>query len=254
MVIGQAFRATIVLFTRAFALCFTDFSKGPSVYSCRSLSSHHVDCVCKHGKREHASSRRRWCQRPRSASTGACKPSRASDRLSDPSSFLRAPTTNKHHQPIFLQVCHSPWRVISQNVLCYIRGLVLLYLFGAGLLIANFQLSQADEHGTTEHNVARIVFAFPTVTYALVLLYNAIAFVSAAMVGSRLVAMFDVAHVGLPCSHGHSFISTSVTCTRRDSPSRHFYFAGCRHRKTWPTRTAATTLAFSTPSPTASHS
>lgn len=91
---------------------------------------------------------------------------------------MSASTSNTPSQPIFLQVCHSPWKPVSQNALCYIRGLIMLYLFGAGLLVTDFQLAQVDQHGTTEHNVARIVFAFPTVSYVLLLAYNAIAFVS----------------------------------------------------------------------------
>lgn len=52
-----------------------------------------------------------------------------------------------------------------------------MYLLGAGLLITNFQLGQIEEGDATEHNVAGIVFAFPTVSYALLLAYNAVAFV-----------------------------------------------------------------------------
>lgn len=76
-------------------------------------------------------------------------------------------------QPAFLRACHSPWRWLPQDSLCFVRGGILAYLIVVGILILDYKIEQdSDKTGWS------LFFNFATITYGLILAYHAIVFVS----------------------------------------------------------------------------
>ncbi|KAF9873633.1 hypothetical protein CkaCkLH20_08743 [Colletotrichum karsti] len=69
--------------------------------------------------------------------------------------------------PAFLRACHSPWRCLPQNLLCWIRGGVVAYLFAVGAMILDFKLREESKYSNW-----RIIFDFSIVTYSSLLLYH----------------------------------------------------------------------------------
>ncbi|KAK2731475.1 hypothetical protein CKAH01_08895 [Colletotrichum kahawae] len=69
--------------------------------------------------------------------------------------------------PAFLRACHSPWRCLPQNVLCWIRGGVVAYLTAVGVMILDYKLREKSPYSNW-----RVVFDFSIVTYSLLLIYH----------------------------------------------------------------------------------
>ncbi|KAF4860305.1 hypothetical protein CGCSCA1_v015084 [Colletotrichum siamense] len=69
--------------------------------------------------------------------------------------------------PAFLRACHSPWRCLPQNALCWIRGGVVAYLTAVGAMILDYKLREKSPYSNW-----RVVFDFSIVTYSLLLIYH----------------------------------------------------------------------------------
>ncbi|KAK2066731.1 hypothetical protein P8C59_000521 [Phyllachora maydis] len=82
-----------------------------------------------------------------------------------------APAVQDH--PIFLRVCHSPWRRLSQTKLIHVRGFILAYLTALAGLLLGFRLKQKE--GEHRGGVA-ILFTFSFASFVLLWIYHAIAF------------------------------------------------------------------------------
>lgn len=75
-------------------------------------------------------------------------------------------------QPAFLRASHSPWHIIPQNILVILRGIVLAYLIGLGIMGADYKLGLESEFTNW-----RFLFDFSVISYVLVTLYHLITFV-----------------------------------------------------------------------------
>lgn len=71
-------------------------------------------------------------------------------------------------KPIFLRAAHSPWRPLNQNILGYIRAVVLAYLVATAGMLLNYKI----KHREDEHTNWRIPFQFSTVTWVLLIIYH----------------------------------------------------------------------------------
>ncbi|KAF6843139.1 hypothetical protein CMUS01_02419 [Colletotrichum musicola] len=69
--------------------------------------------------------------------------------------------------PSFLRACHSSWRCLPQNVICWIRGGVVAYLIAAGVMILDYKLREESPYSNW-----RILFDFSIVTWSLLLIYH----------------------------------------------------------------------------------
>ncbi|ETS06786.1 hypothetical protein M419DRAFT_67714 [Trichoderma reesei RUT C-30] len=103
--------------------------------------------------------------------------------------------------PVFLRASHSPWSLIPQNVLSFIRGSILAYLTVAAILILNYELTNPPLNGnpsdpgdldpndpgsdpndpsfSTLAQTAtnwRLFFEFPIISFGLVLWYFVVTF------------------------------------------------------------------------------
>lgn len=74
-------------------------------------------------------------------------------------------------QPIFLRACHSPWKWLNQNLLCYARGGVLVYLVVVFGMSSHFKLDRDDDHSAW-----RFLFQFSSITWAMILAYHVMVF------------------------------------------------------------------------------
>jgi len=88
-------------------------------------------------------------------------------------------------QPIFLRVCHSPWRFISQGSLVFTRAFILVYLtVMAGMLLhykKNKQiqvLGEGDESDEKPYSAWESAFQFSTIAFLLLWLFHFVSFVS----------------------------------------------------------------------------
>ncbi|KAL7821214.1 hypothetical protein V8C44DRAFT_353880 [Trichoderma aethiopicum] len=103
--------------------------------------------------------------------------------------------------PVFLRASHSPWSLIPQNVLSFVRGSILAYLTVAAILILNYELtnpppnSNPSDPGDSDPNDPgsdpndpglsalaltatnwRLLFDFPIISFGLVLWYFVVTF------------------------------------------------------------------------------
>ncbi|TFB05000.1 hypothetical protein CCMA1212_003198 [Trichoderma ghanense] len=104
--------------------------------------------------------------------------------------------------PVFLRASHSPWSLIPQNVLSFVRGSILAYLTVAAALILNYELTNPppnqnptdpgapdpDGPGSSDPNDPslstlastatnwRLLFEFPIISFGLVLWYFVVTF------------------------------------------------------------------------------
>ncbi|KAK1251268.1 hypothetical protein MKX07_005823 [Trichoderma sp. CBMAI-0711] len=103
--------------------------------------------------------------------------------------------------PVFLRASHSPWSLIPQSVLSFIRGSILAYLTVAAILILNYELTNPplnanpSDPGDSDPNdpgpdpndpsfstIAqtvtnwRLFFEFPIISFGLVLWYFVVTF------------------------------------------------------------------------------
>ncbi|KAH7039637.1 uncharacterized protein B0I36DRAFT_357039 [Microdochium trichocladiopsis] len=89
--------------------------------------------------------------------------------MSDTTPLLpeRAATAPRDSHPIYLRACHSPWRLISQNLLTFIRLVLAGYLTTVLGFALKYKLEQDDEHTKW-----RIPFQFSTVSFVLLWAYH----------------------------------------------------------------------------------
>ncbi|KAK5634510.1 hypothetical protein RRF57_010223 [Xylaria bambusicola] len=76
-----------------------------------------------------------------------------------------APQGDSH--PITLRACHSPWQVINQRFLFYIRVLLSSYLTSVAGVTLKYKLENEDDHGA-----GRIPFEFSTISFLLLWIYH----------------------------------------------------------------------------------
>ncbi|ORY57448.1 uncharacterized protein BCR38DRAFT_478213 [Pseudomassariella vexata] len=97
--------------------------------------------------------------------------------MSESSPLLPRPANDAaDSHPIYLRVCHSPWRAISQKALVTSRFVVLVYLSVALGVSLNYKLNTIDEHTKW-----RIPFQFSTVAFLLLWAYHLMATLWTAM-------------------------------------------------------------------------
>lgn len=89
------------------------------------------------------------------------------------SCWVRPHTDARGSQPIYLRACHSPWSLISQNVLAFIRLVFAGYLSTVLGFAVKYKLEQVDEHTKW-----RIPFQFSTVSFVLLWAYHNLTAVS----------------------------------------------------------------------------
>ncbi|KAI6313733.1 hypothetical protein MCOR34_005178 [Pyricularia oryzae] len=82
--------------------------------------------------------------------------------------------------PIFLRTAHSPWPYLMQNVLCYIRGLLVLLLTGASCIVLYHKLHirthHRDEQDEYNHSLLQSLFQFSSITLFMMTLYQCMVF------------------------------------------------------------------------------
>lgn len=69
-------------------------------------------------------------------------------------------------------MCHSPWLWVNQNILCYGRGFIFVYLLVLLGMPSDYKFTRDDKH---THWL--VLFQFSTVTILLLLAYHTTAFV-----------------------------------------------------------------------------
>ncbi|KAH6888423.1 hypothetical protein B0T10DRAFT_488152 [Thelonectria olida] len=79
--------------------------------------------------------------------------------------------TSECHQPAFLRASHSPWAFIPQNVLVFVRGILLAFVIATGVMILSFKLNEASNFSNWRH-----IYDFAIDSYFLVFLYHLITF------------------------------------------------------------------------------
>ncbi|TLS23822.1 hypothetical protein PpBr36_09037 [Pyricularia pennisetigena] len=82
--------------------------------------------------------------------------------------------------PIFLRAAHSPWPCMKQNILCYVRGLLVLLLAGAGGIVLYHKLQHRthpkDEKNEYNHSLLQSLFQFSSITFIMMTLYQCMVF------------------------------------------------------------------------------
>ncbi|TLD29120.1 hypothetical protein PspLS_04230 [Pyricularia sp. CBS 133598] len=82
--------------------------------------------------------------------------------------------------PIFLRVAHSPWPCLKQNVLCYVRALLVLLLVGASGIVLYQKLHtrthHKDEQNEYNHSLVQSLFQFSSITLFMMTLYQYMTF------------------------------------------------------------------------------
>ncbi|KAH8895834.1 hypothetical protein GQ53DRAFT_854040 [Thozetella sp. PMI_491] len=73
--------------------------------------------------------------------------------------------------PIFLRACHSPWSLINQSALTYIRAFIVAYLTAVGGMLIDFKLQRDDPHTNW-----RILWQFSSMSFLLMWLYHVTVF------------------------------------------------------------------------------
>ncbi|KAK1836568.1 hypothetical protein QBC39DRAFT_378112 [Podospora conica] len=95
------------------------------------------------------------------------------------------PTHNGQVQDysIFLRVCHSPWRFISQGTLVFTRAFILVYLTVVAGMLFHYKrdkqiqvLGEGDESGEKPYSAWESAFQFSTIAYLLLWLFHFISF------------------------------------------------------------------------------
>ncbi|KAJ1334199.1 hypothetical protein MN608_04205 [Microdochium nivale] len=93
----------------------------------------------------------------------------------------RPATASRDSHPIYLRACHSPWSLIPQNVLAFIRLVFAGYLTSVLGVALKYKLEQEDEHTKW-----RIPFQFSTVSFLLLWAYH------------NLTAIWTTMHIVIP--------------------------------------------------------
>ncbi|KAM0343376.1 hypothetical protein ACHAPU_008554 [Fusarium lateritium] len=83
---------------------------------------------------------------------------------------LPSPNVMQDH-PAFIRACHSPWPRIPQNVLVFLRGIVLVLAIVVGILVLNFEFREYSEYSKW-----RIIFDFANLSFFFIFLYQLITF------------------------------------------------------------------------------
>ncbi|TLD03652.1 uncharacterized protein PgNI_11678 [Pyricularia grisea] len=82
--------------------------------------------------------------------------------------------------PIFLRAAHSPWPFLKQNVLCYVRGLLVFLLTGASGIALYHKLHNRthhkDEQNEYSHSLLQSLFQFSSITFFMVAVYQYMVF------------------------------------------------------------------------------
>ncbi|KAK0743675.1 hypothetical protein B0T18DRAFT_490343 [Schizothecium vesticola] len=95
------------------------------------------------------------------------------------------PTHNGQVQdyPIFLRVCHSPWRFISQGSLVFTRAFILVYLTVVAGMLLHYKrdkqiqvLGEGDESDEKPYSAWESAFQFSTIAFLLLWLFHFISF------------------------------------------------------------------------------
>lgn len=84
--------------------------------------------------------------------------------MSSSTALLSRPNKKDEH-PIFLRVCHSPWRFISQKALVGLRSVIALYMFPVFIFAIYYEIAKQKKGFL-------ILFEFHNIVWVLQLIYH----------------------------------------------------------------------------------
>jgi hypothetical protein len=64
-----------------------------------------------------------------------------------------------HEHPIFLRVCHSPWKYIDQSILLLFRGLIAAYLTAVFGIVIDYEFNHTNHGVFFFFDIGNIIFA-----------------------------------------------------------------------------------------------
>ncbi len=79
--------------------------------------------------------------------------------------LLPRPDRPPHDHPIFLRVCHSPWRFISQKTLLCIRSAIAVYLTAVFALSLFYEIAFAKRGKLFAFSAGNVSFAIQIAYY-----------------------------------------------------------------------------------------